>query len=177
MFDTTRPEDQSLTPDELELLRRRAERYAKASLDDAEEAREAVTFVRGEGRYACPLNELREIRPLRKLCLLPRASSIVPGVVHVRGELLSVHDLAAFLDDPVAIPEGAFLLVVEHRGERIALVADEVLDVEAYKPSSVRALPLTVGNRATCFQGILADGTLLLQPAALFTNPEFSFGY
>lgn len=177
MFDTTRPEPQPLTREEIELLRRRAERYAKANLVDTEETRDAVVFVRGASRYACPLNALREIRPLRKICLLPLASRIAPGAVHVRGELLSVHDLAAFFGESEVSPEGAFLLVVEEDDERMALLADDVLDVEAYKPSSLQSLPLTFGSKASCFQGMLADGTMLLQPAALFTSPEFSSGY
>lgn len=177
MFDTTRPEDKSLTPADDELLRKRAQAYAKPLFLDHEETREAVVFVRGAGRYACPLNALRELRPLRKLCLLPLASRIVPGAVHVRGELLSVHDLAAFLEEQGPVQAGSFLLVVELEGERIALLADDVLGVEAYRPSCLHPLPLTLGDRASCFQGMLADKTMLLQPPALFTSPEFSSAY
>lgn len=176
MFDTNRPKDDALSPAEEELLRKRARAYAKPLVTEVEPSRDAVVFIRGGAKYACPLSALREIRTLGKLCRMPLASAIVPGAVHVRGEIVSVHDLAAFLSESVEIAADASLLVVEDQGDRLALVADEVIGVDVYHLSALRPLPLTLGERASCFQGMLADGTMLLS-SALFSNTEFSSAY
>lgn len=176
MSDTILAEEiiEDLRPEELELLQKRALRYAKPQVADAEEVREAVFFARGARRYACPLHALREVRKIGKVRALPISSSIVPGVVHVRGELLSVHDLHAFITEDAAPKEGSFLLVIEEQKEKLALIADDIFDVGEYRPSALHPLPLTLGERTACFQGVFEDGTMLLLPAALFSTPAFS---
>lgn len=162
-----------LTPEQRELLRRRAQRYARQAQVSTEAATEVIVFARRGGRYALPLEAMREIRPLRQLTRIPGASPVVPGLVHYRGELLGVHDLGAWVDAPGPALEPAWVLVVEQGAGRLGLLADELAGIERVLASQVGAVPVTLGERAACFQGVLAGPVLLLQPDRLFTTPAF----
>ncbi|MFO0580568.1 MAG: chemotaxis protein CheW [Polyangia bacterium] len=164
-----------LTPSELELLKARAARYAKATAEAAHDMLESVIFTRGSGRYGVVLSVLREIRPLQSVCLLPGASPVVPGVLYYRAELLSVHDLSAFMNPGAraAMKPAPWVLIVEHEGERLGLLADAVVEIRSILTADVRPLPITLGDRSSCFKGVLEDGLLLLHAPPLFSNPHF----
>lgn len=161
-----------LSQAEIALLQARAARYARSVEEGREQVADAVVFARGEARYAVPLESLREIRPLRQLCKIPGAARHVPGVFHYRGEIVSVHDVEAFLGGAMS-PVAAWVLIVEHEQERIGLMADEVIGVEPAPPSAISPVPVTMGEAAACFQGLLGRESLLLSPARLFSTPAF----
>lgn len=161
---------------EVELLRQRAVRYARAVRTDDnenEEAEEVVLFARGGTKFAVGLAFLREIRPLRQLTPIPGASAIVPGVVQYRGELLSVHDLSVYFENPTAGAPG-WALVVERGQLRLGLLADEVTGVASVVARKLSPLPVTFGGRAQAVRGLFGEDVLVLQPEKLFQIPEFS---
>ena len=121
--------DDALTAEEIDLLKQRAARYALATEAQATDITDAVVFRRGAVKYAIPLVSLREVRPLRSFCPIPCASASVPGILHFRGEILSLHDVAAFMDPAIETENPVWVIVVEHMNERIGLAADEILDV------------------------------------------------
>lgn len=160
----------------LRLLRRRAERYGRqAAVVAAEEQLECMLFVRGGERYVIRLSVLREVRVLRGFCAIPGARSVVPGVIYYRGEILSLHDLAPFMQAP-ATAEPHWIIVVEHGGQRMGLMVDDIVEVRTFLVSQVRPAPLTLSAHATCVEGVLADGSILLRAESLFSNPHFSKG-
>jgi chemotaxis signal transduction protein len=154
------------------LLKQRAARYARRTAPVVEEEVEYMAFCRGAGHYALPLVGLRELRPLRHLARIPGASPVVPGVLHFRGELLSAHDLAAWMGQGSHVRPG-WALVVEHGGARLALMVDEVAGIERMAASQLGALPVTLGERGACFRGVLGGQRLLLEPERLFSTPAF----
>lgn len=161
-----------LEPLELEILRQRAARYSRRGQSD-EDSSSVVVFARGATRYAVPLESLREIRPLKSFCAIPGASAVVPGVVHYRGELLSAHDLQPFLAPGATAAPPAWFIVLEHQRERSALLADVVQGVERLLASRLSPPPLSLGEKANGFRGVLDDGVLVIQPAALWALPSF----
>src|SRR5262245_1910482 len=118
-----------LSDAEIELLRARAARYARQPDKKAEDVTHAVVLARGAARYAAPLPHLQEIRPLKGFSRIPGASLCVPGMFHCRGEILSLHDIEAFMVEGAGGRPAPWVLVLEHGGERIGLMADEVLDI------------------------------------------------
>lgn len=158
------------------LLKRRADRYARlAALTAEEEQLECMLFDRGASRYVVRLEGLREVRVLRSFCPIPGARAVVPGIIYYRGEVLSLHDLAAFMDAP-SHSEPRWIVVVEHGGSRMGLLADDIVEVRTFPVSDVRPAPLTLSARASCVEGVLADGGILLRAETLFSNPHFSNG-
>ncbi|ATB30263.1 chemotaxis protein CheW [Melittangium boletus] len=154
------------------LLERRAARYARPGAPVLTTVVEYAAFGRGSGHYALPLVSLREVRPLRHLARVPGASPVVAGVFQFRGELLSAHDLAAWLGTgPGARAE--WVLVVEHAGARLGLLADTLAGIERLGASEWSAVPVTLGERGACFRGVLGGQRLLLEPERLFSTPAF----
>jgi purine-binding chemotaxis protein CheW len=162
-----------LSAEEIELLKQRAARYALASERQAVDLTDSVVFRRGNAKYAVPLVMLREVRPLRSFCAIPCASSAVPGILHFRGEIISLHDVAAFMEPSMDAGEPSWVIVVEYMGERIGLGADEVLDVERHSAAMVQPLPITFGDQGIISDGLLPDGTLLLSAARMFHTETF----
>lgn len=152
------------------LLEARAQRYARALVEPLAIDRTVVTFARAQSAYAIALHELSEIRPLSRVCVLPGTSFAVPGVVHYRGELLSLLDLGALSGQRTDASSAPWLLVVEHGGERLGLLADDVMDVVEVPAGSTRPLPVTLGEEVETFVGISADGVLITDAARLMAT-------
>jgi chemotaxis signal transduction protein len=166
-----------LGEDEIELLRMRATRYAERIEDGSNDIAEAVVFRRGPTQYAAPISALREVRPLRSMCRIPGASLVVPGIVHFRGEILSLHDLEAFMDPAAGGRTAAWVIVAEHGGERLGIVADEILGIEQFAASRVRPPPVTFAERGVPFEGVIDGGVLLLSAARIFETASFFFAF
>lgn len=160
-----------LSSEEKQLLLERANRYARVAESAVDETTEAVSFKRGDDEFALPLTSLREIRVLRKPCPIPGASRAVPAIFHHRGEILSAHDLSAFLHGAPADARPEFAMIVDDSGRRLALIADELVGVVAVSAGRLVSLPVTLGDRANCFAGVTGDGILVLRPSALFESP------
>ena len=156
------------------LLRARARRYANVTAAESTVVSTVITFQRGSSRYGVALTELCEIRPLSGFCSLPGARRAVPGVMHYRGELLTLVELTALLSNEPASSEPLWVLVSERAGERIGLLADEVLDVVELEVGSVHALPLTLGDVSDVFRGATSDGVLVIDAAHLFQTPQLA---
>ncbi len=162
---------------EIELLKLRSARYARQERTQSAERPDAVMFERSGGRYAVLVTDLREIRPLKRLCHIPGASRVVPGVFYYRGEILSAHDLGCFLLEREGATEPPWVLVLQHQGERIGLLADSITNIVSVLADELRALPVTLGERSDCFYGLLEGGALLLNPARLLQNATFSSAF
>lgn len=87
-----------------------------------------VGFRLGGQRYVAAREEVREILTLPDATRVPGAKDWVRGIANVRGQLLPVIDLRAFLEgDPVAPDRLTRALVVNHEDVPAGLVVDEVL--------------------------------------------------
>lgn len=154
------------------LLEARASRYARPVHQAAVVVDTALQFERGDGRYGVPLTFLKEVRRLGDWCAFPGASSVVPGAVHFRGELLSLHDLAAFMGaEPPADAE--WLIIVQTDTLRVGLLADELCEVSEVEDHRCSPVPLTLGASADCFSALYDHEVLLLDVVQLFAMPRF----
>lgn len=158
------------------ILLQRARRYARMEEQDAhEEMVKLLYFEHGPSVYGIALDDLREVRVLRGFCSIPGARRTVPGIFYYRGEILSIHDLTAFMGTQAEEP-ARWVIIVEYDGQRMGVMARDVLDVREVAMSKVRPSPVTLGDRASCLHGIVEDGTLLLRTEALFNTPSFCVG-
>lgn len=158
---------------EIDLLERRAARYGRRADDDAGETIEVVVFLRGSTKYAALLRSLREIRPLRKFTRIPGTSPAVPGIFHYRGQILSAHDVSAFLTGASQPFQPAWVLIAEHGPGSVGIVADEVIGVEPVASRAVRPVPVTLGEKGVGFAGVAHGDLILLNVPALLSIPAF----
>lgn len=84
----------------------------------------------GDERYALVGGAVREIARWRAPTPVPGAPPALPGIISQRGAILPVVDLRALLGLPLSQPGRATRLVMaQHEGMDLALLADAVLDL------------------------------------------------
>jgi len=155
------------------LLQRRAARYGARGSARSHDRIDYVIFDRAGSTFGIELTALREIQVVDRFCAVPGASPVTPGMVHFRGELLSLHDVAPFLDERIGSQRWRWLLIVEHAGQRLGLVAEDVQGISTLQRDDIGDVPLALGDKARCFAGIAQGDCLLLDPSGLFENPTF----
>lgn len=96
-----------------------------------------VVLIRlGREIFGLDVEYIREIRPVDAITYVPRVPGWVLGVANVRGRVLSVVDLNAYLGLPPGSededrPESeSFLVAVEHNDMELLLWGSEVVGVE-----------------------------------------------
>ena len=121
-------------------LRARARQFARSPVaEDGGAAVEILAFRLGDETYAVGLQQLAAVQPVRGLTPVPCAPPYVAGLLNVRGEVVTVLDLAGALELPAggAPPDEARVLMVELPQGRVGLLVDAVLGVERLDPDKL----------------------------------------
>ena len=174
---TIEPEASEATREAIQndaILRQRALYYSQSQVETKHDCLEAILFIRGQSKYAIPIHYFREVKPLPQFCKIPGASKVVPGVFPYRNEIISVHDLAPFLDKGTSNTEPQWGLIVEIEKTRHVIVCDEVVGVEDVFLDQLQPPPLTLSQFGPIFEGLYKDQLLLLKPVELFRQSQFS---
>jgi purine-binding chemotaxis protein CheW len=121
-------------------LRARARQLARSPVAaEGGAAVEILAFRLGDETYAVDLQQLAAVQPVRGLTPVPCAPPYVAGLLNVRGEVVTVLDLARALELPAraALPEDARVLLVELAQGRVGLLVDAILGVERLDPEKL----------------------------------------
>jgi twitching motility protein PilI len=134
----------SLVDQPFELLREleRRSRSAAALQGSGAEARAewvGVGFRLGGERFVAPRVETREVLTYPPaITRVPGAKSWLSGLANVRGQLLPIFDLKAYLGGAMTIPDRATrVLVAHHRDVPAGFVVDEVLGFRRFARSEL----------------------------------------
>jgi twitching motility protein PilI len=115
-----------------------------------------VTFRIGNDCLVSRLGEVVEILEFPVLSRMPLTRSWVRGVANVRGNLLPVIDLGAFLHGELTAKTGRTrVLVVDHEGMYTGLVVDEVLGIKHFTDDEYSG---SDPGAAACLQPYLQNG-------------------
>ena len=124
----------------LRAMERRARRSAGES-GATPTAREwvGIGFRLGGTRFLAPRDEVREITTCpATLARVPGAKDWVAGLTSIRGQLLTVVDLKAFLGgEPTVVGRDSRILVINHRELGAGLLVDEILGFRRF-PDAAR---------------------------------------
>ena len=143
-----------------------------------------LAFDLSGATYALPLARVREVDRLPSITPLPNVPAWVLGAANLRGEIISVVDLAAFLGlaprgatGQSPIRRDARLLAVRAGGMEAGLVVERLRDIRELPDAAIRppggSLP---GRAARYLAGVHAgDGrlTLVLDVPRLLHAAEF----
>ena len=128
-----------------ELWARRAAKLAQVPADDVDGKRIDLVLIRlGREIYGLEAIYVSDIKPLEQITRVPRVPDWVAGVVNQRGRIYSVVNLQRFFKLPAAESEGQtaprrpFLLMVEIPEMEVALLADDVLSIEAIPAARIK---------------------------------------
>jgi purine-binding chemotaxis protein CheW len=162
-------------PSTEEVLKRAAEQLAKLPLSpDAGDEVEVLVCRLGGERYAVETRHLRAVQWASGITPVPCTPSFVVGIVSVRGEIVTLLDLASMIglnattsrDDIGASPA----LLLGLLGLRSGLVVDEVLGVERFK---LKSLQPSLSGREFAL-GVGPSNTVLLDLELLFSSGRFT---
>ncbi len=109
-------------------------RSSAAGLPEQEQLKSTwsgVGFTLNGRRYVAPMEEVSEILTVPKYTQVPGVQTWVKGIANVRGRLMPVMDLMAFLNEPSQLQLKRRRLLALERGELYSgLVVDEVLGMQ-----------------------------------------------
>ncbi len=138
-----------------------------------------LIFRVGEEHFALSATSLRQILEPPEIVPVPNTPPHLLGLINLRGEILAVLDLRVLFDlTPADSHDDDRLIVVRHGRRSVAIVADQVISIEALDHSRFESVPLDLPElhrRAFLGQYRLASGTSvsILDSAAIFTLPNF----
>lgn len=95
----------------------------------------------GGTRYALPSTSVREILPAAAVTRLPGAPAFVRGLINLRGQLVTLIDLAQRLTGQPASSADRTTVVVQSGERLLGLVVDDVHDVQVLPLAGTDGLP------------------------------------
>ena len=137
--------------------------YTPSSHTDIEQVH-LIAFSRGDHRYGIELSFLSEIRPVTRCTPVPGVPPFYIGVIHVRGDIIAVLDIAVLFGREPGPAEGEQFAIVVSSGDVTAgLLADSVDDVHDLLPGRIHP-PLTTftDRRERYISGLRQDGVSIL---------------
>ena len=157
---------------ELALLRERARALAlpAPTLGLGEQSAELMVFTRASVRYALEVRYVRELGPLPEYVSLPFAPPACLGLAAVRGELVSVFDLAALDAHAPNTQAPRLLLVCGDPARELGLALDEAHELVA-RGAALERPPADSGGPVL---GLDPRGFLLLDGEALLSDPRLT---
>jgi purine-binding chemotaxis protein CheW len=155
------------------VLKHRAEQLARRAADEESGQSVEVIICRlGNERYAVETSVLRAVHWPSGATPVPSTPSYVLGLVSIRGEIITLLDLAAMLGLPGTASAEAGTrpaLLVGLPGVRAGLVVDEVLGVEQLRLDSLE--PALSGREFA--RGVAPGPTVLLDVELLLKSGRF----
>jgi len=156
-----------------EVLKNRAEILSR-SLKDQEnkiDTIEIVLFQLDKENFALETKYVKEIIPLREYTFLPCAPIFMYGITNVRRRILPIINIKIFFslpDDPKAEKK---LVIMENEEVAFALLIDGFSGIRRLSKNELQAtLPTLTGIRQEFLEGIIADGTVILNGQKLLTS-------
>jgi len=119
-----------------------------------------IVFAVGAQEYCIPILSVREIRGFEKTTTLPFAPAYVCGAINLRGIILTVIDLAAYLNIAPELENARrVVVIVESRGGVVyGLLVDRVIDLADIKSTDIQP----TSDEGGCLHGlVLVDNRMI----------------
>jgi purine-binding chemotaxis protein CheW len=156
------------------VLQRRAEQLARLPIaPDVGDEVEVLACRIGDERYAVETRHLRAVQWTHTVTPVPCTPVFVRGIVSVRGEIVTLLDLATMIglrQAPSTASQAIPVLLLGLSGMRAGLVVDEVIGVERIKLDALQPAP----SGREFVRGIGPADTVLLDLEALFASGRFN---
>lgn len=123
-----------------------------------------VTFHVGEVCCGIDILHVQEINKLSEITPVPKAPGYVRGVLNLRGQIVTIIDLAdKFRIDSFRISGTNRNIIIRSGNEYIGLFVESVGDVLQGKPDDMEPPPANTGNDlGKFFKGVLKRDDLLI---------------
>ncbi len=144
------------------MLKRRTERRAVARQEN--ETLQVVAFRVGAELYGLDIACVREIDRVQPIIKVPQALSFVEGVIHIRGAIIPVVDLARrFGLGPIVADRQTRVIIASLGGQSVGFIVSAVTEVVAIPVTSIGpAPPLTFDRQRKFITGMAREGESLI---------------
>ena len=149
------------------MLKRRSERRAVARQEH--ETLQVVAFRVGDALYGLDIAGVQEIDRVQPITRVPQALSFVEGVIHVRGAIIPVVDLARrFGLEPLVADRQTRIIIASLSGQSVGFIVSAVTEVVAIPVKSIGpAPPLTFDRSGKFVAGMARVGETLISVLSL----------
>ncbi len=122
------------------------------------------TFRLAGHRYGVPVSQVQEVLRPSPITRLPHAAPAVRGLLHLRGAIITVIDLAQVMQLPTRDPSTQLHIVVRDGERPTSLLVDSLGDVQAIDVDAIQPSPQTLpAAMRTLVAGVVpTDRELLL---------------
>jgi len=133
---------------------------------------EVVEFNLAYEQYAIESLYVREVYQMKELTPVPGTPSFVPGIINVRGQILSIIDIKQFFDLPEkGLTDLNKVIIIHDNTMEFGILADAVLGTRHIMFSEIQqSLPGLTGIRAQYLKGVTKEHLIILDAEALLSD-------
>jgi purine-binding chemotaxis protein CheW len=144
------------------MLKRRGERRAVARQEH--ETLQVVAFRVGAELYGLDIAGVQEIDRIQPITKVPQALAFVEGVIHVRGSIIPVIDLARrFGLEAIVADRQTRIIIASLHGQSVGFIVSAVTEVRSLPVKSIgSAPPLTFDRSRKFITGMARVGEALI---------------
>lgn len=155
------------------ILDERARTLAReAKIEVIEEEMEVLEFVLAYERYAVESAYIREVVPFQGLTPLPCTPPFVVGIVHTRGQIISVINIKKFLGlAQSGIADLHKIIILHSPSMEFGILADDIIGVRRLSTNQLQSSLLTLtGMQEMYLKGITRDRVVVLDGEKLLAS-------
>lgn len=156
------------------LMERAKELARRPAAESTGETMDLVEFLLGTDTYAFELKYVLEATTLSDVAHIPRAPVFVLGVVQLRGIILPVIDLTAFIkvaQAPLRVFNKA--LILRAGTQSIAVRADEIIGVTSVPVSDIQKLArINKDDAGEYILGVTTRRSTVLDASKIISDPR-----
>ncbi|MFH1460344.1 MAG: chemotaxis protein CheW [Candidatus Omnitrophota bacterium] len=109
--------------------------------------KQLVVFNIGEEEFGVEINQVREIVKMIAITRMPKAPKFIEGVVNLRGQIITVIDLACRLDLPsMGKTDSTRIMVVEVGDSTVGMIVDSVSEVIRLSADDIEDTPSLINT-------------------------------
>lgn len=156
------------------VLEARARALAVPPPPDTGASIEVLEFVLADERHAIESAWVREVVSLRELTVLPGTPAFVVGIIHLRGEILSVLDVGKFFGLPrKGLTDLDKAIVLDDGAMRFGILADRIVGIRRIPVVDVQPpLPTLSVIRPDYLLGVTREREVILDGRKLLADPS-----
>lgn len=153
-------------------LTKRAQRVQQAAQQiETRQLVEILTVQLGDENYAIPIKDIRAVYEDIAVTEIPGVPGHIAGIANIRGQLVTVLDLASILE--VELDSEQFSLVMlDAKDMNVVVSVQTVKEVTEFVANELKPLP--DGHKALFIQGVMSDGTAVLDIAKIIADESLN---
>jgi purine-binding chemotaxis protein CheW len=137
-------------------------------VEDQTHERQLVVFTLGSEQYALPIQRVHEIIRYVKPRSVSSTQDWIKGVISLRGQIISVYDLAAHLGVDAAGGENSSIVIVDTGSQTLGVIVDGVDEVQTISADQIEPVPVADAALIDSIAKLGERLVVLLKPETVF---------